>query len=187
MKPNLIREWAMPSGNTFTIPPIKAVVELECSKIPTGGVIVDPFARTSRYGTITNDLDPNQPTMYHMDALAFLSGLDSESADLVLFDPPYSLSQAAQLYSSFGKDKLEHGVTNSGYWADVKDEIARITKHGGKVIECGWNTNGIGASRGFELETVLIVAHGGRHNDTLVTVERKYVTTKTLFDFKEKQ
>ena len=59
------------------------------------------------------------------------------------------------------------------YWSECKNEIARITKIGGKVISCGWNTNGIGKGRGFEIEKILIVAHGGSKNDTLCVVERK--------------
>lgn len=171
------RAWAMPNGRTFTIGPIRNVVRDECLDARTRGgedaVVVDPFARDSAYGTVTNDLDPDMPTDYHMDALAFLRTLDGESADLVLYDPPYSITQAAQLYKSFGKDKLEVSVSNMAYWARCKDECARILKHGGVALCCGWNTNGLGKGRGFRMERVLMVAHGGSKNDTLVTVERK--------------
>ena len=34
-------------------------------------------------------------------------------------------------------------------------------------------SNAFGKKRGFEIEEILIVAHGGNRNDTLVTVERK--------------
>lgn len=36
--------------------------------------------------------------------------------------------------------------------------------------------NGIGKTRGFEIVEILLVAHGGNHNDTIVTVERKLPT-----------
>ena len=49
------RVWAMPNGKTFTIKTIKEFVETEVNK---GGVIVDPFANGCKYGTITNDLNP---------------------------------------------------------------------------------------------------------------------------------
>jgi len=42
---------------------------------------------------------------------------------------------------------------------------------------CGWDSNGFGKNRGFELIELLLVCHGGRHNDTIVTVERKVNTT----------
>ena len=164
--------WAMPNGNTFTIKPIKEFVEVETNK---GGVIVDAFANNCKYGTITNDLNPQYDTTYHLDALTFLRKLGSESADLVLYDPPYSITQAAQLYNSYGKEKLDTSVTNMKYWADVKNEIARILKPNGRVICCGWNSNGLGKGRGFEMTAMLIVNHGGSKNDTLVTLEYKTV------------
>lgn len=162
--------WAMPNGKTFTIKPIKEFVEVEVGR---GGVIVDPFANTCKYGTITNDLNPEYETDYHMDALQFLKTLDSESADLVLYDPPYSITQASQLYKQYGKEKLETNVSNMKYWAEIKNEIARILKINGRVISCGWNTNGLGKGRGFEMTNVMIVNHGGSKNDTLVTLEYK--------------
>lgn len=164
------RVWSMPNGNTFTIKPIKEFVEVEVNK---GGVIVDPFANSCKYGTITNDLNPEFDTTHHMDALKFLQGIETESADLVLYDPPYSISQASELYKSYGREKLEVNVANMKYWALCKDNVARILKVGGRVICCGWNTNGLGKNRGFEMTNILIVAHGGSKNDTLVTLEYK--------------
>lgn len=142
-------------------------------KLTRGGVIVDPFANECKYGTITNDLNPAFDTDYHLDALQFLKGIESESTDLVLFDPPYSISQASEMYKSYGREKLEINVANMKYWASVKDEIARILKMNGRIISCGWNTNGLGKGRGFKMTKVLIVNHGGSKNDTLVTLEYK--------------
>ena len=164
------RYWAMPNGNTFTIKPIKEFVEVEVRR---GGIIVDPFANNCTYGTIRNDLNPEYGTEYCMDALEFLKSLESESADLVLYDPPYSITQASQLYHAYGKEKLEVNVANMRYWKLVKDNIARILKPNGRVISCGWNTNGLGKGRGFEMTAILDIVHGGSKNDTLVTLEYK--------------
>ena len=164
------KTWAMPNSKTFTIKPIKQFVEDEVNK---GGVIVDPFANECKYGTIRNDLNPEFDTDYHMDALQFLQSLEDESADLVLYDPPYSISQASEMYKSYGKEKLEINVANMKYWAECKNNVARILKPNGRVICCGWNTNGLGKGRGFEMTSILIVSHGGSKNDTLVTLEYK--------------
>ena len=164
------RVWAMPNSQTFTIKPIKSFVEAEVCK---GGVIVDPFANNCRYGTLTNDLNPEYDTDFHLDALEFLKNIESESVDLVLYDPPYSITQAAQCYKSFGKEKLEINVANMKYWSSCKDNIARILKKNGRVLCCGWNTNGLGKKRGFEMTYILDVVHGGSKNDTLVTLEFK--------------
>lgn len=171
----ITREWAMPNGKTFTIPPIKRLVEEYVLSVPHNGVIVDPFANSCEYGTITNDLNPEYQTDFHMDALKFLKTRGEEEADLVLYDPPYSITQASTLYKSFGKEKLEVNVANMKYWADCKNEIARITKKGGYVLSFGWNTNGIGINRGFEIQEILIVAHGGSKNDTLCVAEKKII------------
>ena len=112
--------WAMPNGNTFTIKPIKEFVEAEVNK---GGVIIDPFANTCKYGTITNDLNPDMDTDYHLDALEFLKTIKTESADLVLYDPPYSITQATTLYKAYGKKKLflVDGIqTDSGKAEDLR-------------------------------------------------------------------
>ena len=58
----------------------------------------------------------------------------------------------------------------------MKKEIARITKPNSIVITFGWNTNGIGKTKGFEIIEILLVAHGGSHNDTICVVERKLST-----------
>lgn len=180
MSVEMERRWAMPNGRTFTIKPIRNMVRDACfdARLRSGldAVIVDPFANCSDFGTVTNDLNPEMPTDYHMDALQFLRTFADGEVDLVLYDPPYSITQAAQLYKSYGKDKLEVSVSNMAYWARCKDEIARIVKAGGGCLCCGWNSNGIGKNRGFVMERLLIVAHGGSKNDTICTFERKVGT-----------
>ena len=37
----------------------------------------------------------------------------------------------------------------------------------------GWNSGGIGKKYGFKLNRILLVAHGGQHNDTICTVDIK--------------
>ena len=53
------------------------------------------------------------------------------------------------------------------------DEIKRILKPNGLALCFGWNSNGIGKTRGFEMLEVLLVPHGGSKNDTICTAERK--------------
>ena len=169
-QPLFTRIWAMPNKLTFTIKPIKELVQKYVAK---SKIIIDPFANQSSYGTITNDLNPEFETDYNLDALTFLRKMETGKADLVLFDPPYSITQAAQCYKDYGKDKLERSVANMGYWGDCKNEVARILKPNGIALICGWNSNGIGKNRGFEMLEILLVPHGGSKNDTIVTVERK--------------
>jgi hypothetical protein len=163
------RIWAMPNQWTFTIIPIAKLLKEEV----TQGLWVDPFAGENSPATMTNDLRESMPTTCHVDALVFLKGLETESVDGVLFDPPYSITQAKQCYEGYGMDRLDTKPTSMKYWGDCKTEMARIIRKGGKVICFGWNTMGVGINRGFEMQRILIVPHGGSKNDTLVTVEKR--------------
>ena len=63
--------------------------------------------------------------------------------------------------------------TQSSFYGDRKKEVARVVKKGGKVISFGWNSGGIGKTLGFDIVEIMLVAHGGAHNDTICTVEVK--------------
>ena len=163
------RVWAMPHKNTFKIKPIGELVKRYVSGEK---VIIDPFANSSKIGTITNDLNPKFDTDYHLDALDFLKLMKTQSADVVLYDPPFSVRQRVECYESVGiTPTMEH--TKASWRSNHLNEIARIVKPGGYCLSFGWNTNGVGKTRGFEIVEILVVAHGGSHNDTLCTVERK--------------
>ncbi len=172
----ITRIWAMPNRWTFKIKPIKELLSEEY----LGGNLCDPFAgQMSFHNSIySNDLNPETPARNHEDALEFLKKQPNDFFDCVLFDPPYSFTQASKCYKEFGKEKLKINVANRGYWARCKDEMARITKKGGKIICLGWSSTGVGKQRGFEMKRILMVYHGGTINDTLVTVERKLSTLK---------
>ena len=162
------RKWAMPSKYTFTIKPIQKLLEEE---IGQPELWADPFAGENSPVYIKNDLNP-EICKDGKDALIWLKGLDALFAGILL-DPPYSITQAAQCYASYGKDKLEINPSNMKYWSSIKDEMARLIMPGGKAICFGWNSIGLGKNRGFEMKLILLVPHGGSRNDTIVTVEVK--------------
>lgn len=164
------REWAMPNSNTFSIKPIRALIDKYMHL--NGGMWCDPFARNSHIATITNDINPDTEATYHMDALDFLKQWEDESMSGVLYDPPYSPRQIKECYDGIGKS-LTSKDTSAAFWGNQKKEIARVVEPGGYVLSFGWNSGGIGKKYGFEIVEVLLVAHGGWHNDTICTVERK--------------
>ena len=168
----ITKEWAMPNRNTFSIKPIAEFVQRYNGQDIKS---IDPFANTNRIATITNDLDPEMKTDYCMDALEFLQQFEDESIDLVLFDPPYSPRQVSECYKRFGRT-VNFQTTSSRFWSMLKIEMSRIIKSNGVVLCFGWNSQGIGKTRGFEMEEILLVAHGGHHNDTICTAERKGVS-----------
>lgn len=161
------RTWQMPNSKTFQIKPINEII-----KKYSFGKIIDPFANSNKLATVTNDLDEQYDTNYHLDATDFLKIFPNKSVDTVLYDPPYSPRQVAECYKQLGR-AVNMATTQASYWAKQKAEIARIVKDGEIVITCGWNSGGIGKQYGFEIIEILLVAHGGWHNDTIVTVERK--------------
>lgn len=162
------RIWAMPNKNTFEIKPIHDLIVDEI----TYGIWIDPFANRNKLASITNDLSTEFDTDYHLDALDFLKMFDTDSVDGVLYDPPYSPRQVSECYNNVGYN-VTWDTTKASFWGNHKREISRIVKIGGKVITFGWNSGGIGYKYGFEIQKVLLVPHGGWHNDTICTVEIK--------------
>jgi hypothetical protein len=162
----------MPSPWTFTIKPI---AELLSRYVGDGKGWIDPFAGETSPAEFTNDLNTERPTTSHLDALEWLKSLLG-SYQGVLFDPPYSITQAKECYNGIGMAQLSVKPTSMQYWGDAKNEVARIIKPDGIAICCGWTSQGIGKNRGFEMLEILLVPHGGSKNDTIVTVERKIQT-----------
>lgn len=163
------RKWNMPNKNTFDIKPIKELI----LKYSNGkNKIIDPFANKNKIANITNDLDNSFETDYNLDAYDFLKLFDDNSVDMVLYDPPYSPRQVSESYKKLNMS-VNTQTTQASYWSKQKKEISRIVEKDGIVITCGWNSGGIGKSNGFEIIEILLVAHGGWHNDTIITVERK--------------
>jgi len=165
----ITREWAMPNKNTFDIRPIAELIQRYYYPYPTQASI-DPFANKNKLATITNDLDEQYDTDYHLEATDFLDLFEPQkSVDLVFFDPPFSPRQVSECYKRLGKT-VNMETTQMSYWRKLKDKIARVVRVGGVVISCGWNSSGIGKNRGFEIIEILLVPHGGARNDTIVTV-----------------
>lgn len=163
------RSWEMPNHRTYSI---KSIEKLIRKYLKPGMYSIDPFANQSKMATVTNDLNTDYQTDYHLDALEFLKIFKKDSVDAVLYDPPYSLRQVSEMYKSVGIE-VTMETTQSRWRTKHIDEISRIVKPNGLAICFGWNSSGIGTVRGFELIEILLVAHGGSHNDTIVTVERK--------------
>jgi len=165
----ITRHWAMPSKNTFGIKPIKNLI----NKYNKPNIeSADPFSNTNRVAKYCNDLDPSVGAKFNMDALDFLKTFNDESLDLVLFDPPFSPRQVSESYKKLNKT-VNMQTTQSSFWPNLKIEITRILKHKGLVLCFGWNSQGIGKTRGFNMKEIMLVAHGGHHNDTICTVEMK--------------
>lgn len=174
------RTWAMPSADTFDILPIGIFVQKYLLK---GIISVDPFARNKRLANYTNDLNPDTRAEYHMEAEDFLIKLNNDDvkADLVIFDPPYSTRQIKECYDGVGKK----GTTKDmqAPWSVWKKQINNLCVENSVVLSFGWNTVGMGKKYGFEIIEILLVCHGGSHNDTICMAERKLVKKQSEMKF----
>lgn len=159
----------MPNKHTFLIKPISDLLKQEINtNIELWG---DPYCGYNSPAQITNDLNPKIKATNHIDALEWLESFPDNHFDGILFDPPYSLRQLKECYESIGI-KPDPDIFKSSYYSKQKKEIARIVKPNGKVLCFGWNSNGIGKTNGFQMLKILLIPHGGSHNDTIITVEQ---------------
>lgn len=172
------RKWAMPSADTFDVP---AIGEFVKSYMRDSIISIDPFSRNKRWATYTNDLNPNTAAEHHKTALVFLRWLRMKGvqADLIIFDPPYSLRQAQEVYQQFGKWTFSD-TQNVVKWTKEKEICYDLLAPGGHFLHFGWHSNGMGKGRDMEISEILIVAHGGAHNDTICMAERKMAHQMTL-------
>ncbi|MBA7646932.1 hypothetical protein ES703_54700 [subsurface metagenome] len=162
----------MPSRNTFDILPIFNFVQ---KHLLSSEISVDPFARDKRWATYTNDLNPKTKAEYHLDVLDFLKILIAKKiqADLILFDPPYSLRQIKECYEGIGRKYTSNDGWKPNRWKEEKDLIDRILLPGSIVLSFGWSSNGMGKKRHYEILEILLVCHGAGHNDTICLAEKK--------------
>lgn len=164
------RAKANPSKDTFTIQPIR---KLLAKYVGTGKGWIDPFAGYNSPAEMTNDHNPEIPTDYTMEAKDFVEQfVGKRKFKGALFDPPYSYRQVSEHYKIVG-EKATQEDTSTRFYNRVLNPLAEVIEEGGYCIHFGWNTNAMGRNRGFKKVEILIVAHGGHHNDTLVTVEKK--------------
>ncbi len=164
------RAWAMPSADTFMVPPITAFVQ-RWWRSPS----VDPFARNSMRATYRNDLSPDTKAEFHLDAVDFLDLMAARGvrAELIVFDPPYSPRQVAEVYQSIGQSATTTDTQTAALYRRVRDGLDRLLVPGGIALSFGWNSAGFGRHRDYRIEELLLVSHGGAHNDTICLAERK--------------
>lgn len=166
------RAWAMPNHETFSIKPIGEFVARHLAAAK--GDSIDPFSRNKTLATWRNDLDPATIAPHHMDAADFCRHVHGTGAriSLALFDPPYSPRQISECYKVFGREVTIRD-TQSSFWKIARDALDPLIEPGGVVLSFGWSSNGMGKTRGYKIEEILLVAHGGAHNDTICLAERK--------------
>lgn len=174
-KLTIVRHFATASAWTFTIPPIKGLLE---HYVGDGKGWADPFAGKNSPAELTNDINPAMPTVFTMDAIDFCTHVPDE-IEGVLFDPPYSYRQVSEHYKAAGI-KASRYDTSFNFYNRVMKKLGPKIKPGGYAISFGWNSNGFGKRFGFEKVFIMLVAHGQHHHDTIVTVEQKIANQEEM-------
>lgn len=154
------RIWAMPNKWTFQIKPILELLE----RYNVGKGWIDPFAGN----THICEYEDND------DALTFINDFPDDFFNGAVLDPPYSYRQLFKTYKAGAKALKGKLVPMT----EINNRIACKIKPNGYCISFGWNSNGLGMKRGFNIEEILLVAHGGHHNDTIITIEKRFLESE---------
>jgi len=144
---------------TFSVKAIRHWVEQTCE-----GRVLNLFAGSTKLtlNETRNDLDPDMPADYHLDALAFLRGWSGEKFNTILLDPPYAFRKSMELYK---------GIICSPF-RQLKDALPECLEPGGLVITFGYHSVVMGRTRNFRLERITMFSHGGAIHDTIASAER---------------
>jgi hypothetical protein len=144
---------------TFQKKPIREWVERTAE-----GPVLNLFAGKTRLALneVRNDIDPEMPADYHLDALAFLHNWEGPLFRTILLDPPYAFRKSMELYN---------GHICSPF-RQLKDAAVNCLEPGGLVITFGYHSIVMGTLRRFTLERLALFSHGGAIHDTIAAAER---------------
>lgn len=164
----ILKEKSSPRALFTDILPLKSLLTSNIESNP--GLWICPYNNLSLEGVIVNqDKDPED----------FLKSFEPESVNGVIYIPPFSTKQVSEFLTKRGKT-VSRWDTSPLFWSVQKDIISKILKPNGVCITVAWNSSGLGSSRGFKQEEILLLSLGGLHNDNIITVERK-IPRNSLF------
>lgn len=163
--PKISVAFAWPTRWTFRMSPIR---DLFARHVVGRRCIVDPMCGDSQWGHHVNDLARGG-----VDAEEFVRGLIDRGvrADCVIFDPPYSPRQISECYKAMGRKATAKDTQNAHLYKRVRDALSDVLEPGGIALSFGWQSAGFGHI--WPTRELLIVQHGGAHNDTICVVQEK--------------
>lgn len=150
---------------TFLAPKTRAWVEQQCE----GQVTLNLFAGPTRLTgcmEVTNDLNSELETTYHMDALDLVKKLTAEKKKFnrIVLDPPYAYRKSMECY---------RGNSIASRFKQLLDLIPVILEQDGRVITFGYHSSAMSKKRGFQIREICLISHGGAQHDTIVSVEER--------------
>lgn len=157
----------MPNPYTFEMKPIANLIS---KWISPDMDVADPFAGKSKIAKYSNDLAVSGKNSIEWLEELVKSGIH---VDAVLLDPPYSPRQITEVYKSIGLKASSTDTQNAKLYSECRKLLNMILKPGGIALSFGWNSSGWGKKYNYKMLELLLVYHGGAHNDTICLVERK--------------
>jgi hypothetical protein len=148
-----IKKWVEKNVEGKTLNLFSGMVSLDCDEI-------------------RNDIRKEMNADYHMDALKFVKWYRNvvrregyTKFNTILLDPPYSYRKGMEMYE--GKMTSKFNL--------IKKYIPLILSKNGIVITYGYHSVIMGEKRGFKIEHICLMSHGGAIHDTIATVERRRI------------
>ncbi len=160
----------MPSSATSSMKPVAELLDY----YGAGLNWCDPFSGDDTRCQFRNDYKHSK-----MDSFDWADSVPAE-LDGVFIDPPYSPRQVAEHYRDW-RDGKPSQVDTQNIYARAYGAFASKIKPGGYLITAGWHSNGFGNKNEFKLLEVVLIAHGGAHNDTILTVEKRMYAQQKIF------
>jgi len=142
-----------------------------------GENILNLFAGRTRLFNELNeirvDIDKNVNPNYCMDAFEYIQLAVEQNLlfDTIILDPPYSYRKSMEKYGGRIVSKFRK----------IKDELPNLCKFGTRVITFGYQSVSMGKNRGFEVEHICVISHGGAYHDTIATIE-KYIYKSEILE-----
>lgn len=148
-----------PRKFTFEQKKLKKWVEGWCR-----GSVLNLFAGKTKLAVdeFRVDSNPNMLADWYGEAYEFVTTTDMKF-DSVILDPPYNLRKAREKYDG----------NYIGSFTKIKNELKKILNPRARIISLGYDSVGMGASRGFRKIAICLVCHLGDFNDTIVVVEEQ--------------
>lgn len=112
---------------------------------------------------VRNDLNPERDVDTHHDVAEIATFFDSQSFDVVVFDPPFDDLQAADKYDSLRADSV----------LEAFGQFAELVRPQGRVITFGWNSWGMRSHACFEREETVLFQRGPVKRDVIATADRR--------------
>lgn len=152
---------------SFERPKFRSWVESQCD-----GKVLNLFAGRTKLGIEEVRVDNNEKSVadHYIDAMDFIKNCN-ETFNTIILDPPQNMKTLRVKYRQGYEIEFEI----------FKNEIINILADGGKIINIGKDSIGMGRQRGFEKTALCLVHHNAGYEDLIALVEENKIKKLSSF------